>query len=203
LLSDAQRKKFTAMRGLFMTELTCTIKVVFSKALIREITMMYVRRKFAGKAFRFILVFVIYLCGCVYGLILPHTPTGVVWAVVSGGCALAVALLAGRSYNLVHKRLEKAYRVDSKAGIEYSLTMDKIIISLDQKQSELIWTSIQDVWVSKNVLMLLNSDKYHVPLPICELSLDQRSFVMERIEGIYLFSRREKRLLSERKKVTH
>jgi|SRR5581483_3069140 len=179
-----------------MSELSYAIKVVFSKAVIREITWMYVHRRFAREAIRFIVAFVLFLCGCVYGILLPHTRTNVLWASIFGGLALAVGFLAWLAYSSVYKRLGKAYRADSKAAIEYRFTTDKIIISLDQKQSELFWTSIQEVWVSKNVLMLRNSEKRRVALPIYKLSPDQRSFVIERIARVRLFSPRERRLLS-------
>lgn len=157
--------------------------------------MLYFHKKFFLTAFRFLLAFAILFCFCICEILSRRTESSVIGALSFGCLALAVALLAWVTYQSLYDRFARAYRISSQGEVEYQFISDRLLVSSNQKQYEMLWSTIRDVWISKHLIILSNQDQKHIPLPISSLNQEQKSFVRERLATVHPLSARELRCL--------
>ena len=172
--------------------------MIFTKATISDLLILYVRKRLLGKAAAFSIVALFFLFACLKAMSISEVGASRWWKcgyVVSLVCLALVGYLRYKSFR--HK-LENAYRVDARIVTEYQFTDSKVIISREGIQIELLWHDVKEVWMSRKIMILVDLLKKHTALPISMLGRPEKVFVVNKLMDLHLLKESEiKRLIEE------
>jgi|SRR6516162_9376527 hypothetical protein len=174
-----------------------SVKIFYSKPLIRCIALFYIRKRFLWKVARYIFFIVAFFLASIHvGLFsIKHGTTyrGLGYAVVGIG----IAVVAFLEYRSIIARLERAHGSLSGEGVEFFFDDDKILIILGQKRGEILWFAIKRVCLSKALLILLTRGDEVLALPTTGLSAEVRAFLVSKLNATKMLSHDQCRLLSQ------
>ena len=162
-----------------MTNPEIAVRVSYSKPLITELFWIYVRKKFFARTILSAVVISIVALAAVKELCSHRVGEGIAYSIL----ALSVLVFTIMRYLQLYNQLANAYLLTEQAGVEFRFTGDKMSASVNLKQKEMAWLSINKIWVSRNLIVFVNRKATGLALSKQALSIEIKTHIADQLRN--------------------